>query len=287
LKAWQPLLTPGPVIISFLVIGIVFVPLGVVLLITSNNIGEIEVRYDNVCGGHMRCTVNLTNVQLRHPVYMYYKLSNFYQNHRRYVKSRNDAQLQGQVVLNYASLIDCDPRISKDNSQNSSMFYVPCGLIAWSLFNDSFVLRSLDANQTVPLRKNGIAWQSDVSQKFNNPPYGSPGIRVIPNMRDEDFIVWMRIAGLPTFRKLYRIIDNDLNGNYAVDIFNNFPVESFFGTKSIVLSEISWMGGKNPFLGYAYIVVGSLCFLLGILFLIKHVTSGRKLGDTSYLSWNR
>jgi hypothetical protein len=38
MKAWQPLLTPGPVIIAFLVIGIVFVPLGVILLITSNNV---------------------------------------------------------------------------------------------------------------------------------------------------------------------------------------------------------------------------------------------------------
>ena len=27
------------------------------------------------------------------PIYMYYKLSNFYQNHRRYVRSRSDPQL--------------------------------------------------------------------------------------------------------------------------------------------------------------------------------------------------
>lgn len=91
-----------------------------------------------MCSSSSRCKVNLTNVNLRHPVYMYYKLENFYQNHRRYVKSRNDAQLQGQVVLDYASLEDCDPRRSKDNSQNASLFYVPCGLIAWSLFNGFF-----------------------------------------------------------------------------------------------------------------------------------------------------
>lgn len=36
LRAWQPILTPLPVIISFLVIGFVFIPVGVVLLETSN-----------------------------------------------------------------------------------------------------------------------------------------------------------------------------------------------------------------------------------------------------------
>ena len=31
------------------------------------------------------------------PLYVYYELQNFYQNHRRYVKSRSAYQLQGQV----------------------------------------------------------------------------------------------------------------------------------------------------------------------------------------------
>ena len=65
------------------------------------------------------------------------------------------------------------------------------------------------------------------------------------------------------------------------------------------------MGGKNPFLGIAYIVVGGLCILLGALFLVAWVikpryadsrtntvdndlTRGfRKLGDHTYLSWDK
>ena len=63
------------------------------------------------------------------------------------------------------------------------------------------------------------------------------------------------------------------------------------------------MGGKNPFLGIAYIVVAGICVVLGVLFTVTHLikprfvillsivcgvlTVGlRKLGDHTYLSWN-
>jgi hypothetical protein len=38
MKAWQPLLTPGPVIIAFLVIGAVFIAIGAVLFTFSANV---------------------------------------------------------------------------------------------------------------------------------------------------------------------------------------------------------------------------------------------------------
>lgn len=66
------------------------------------------------------------------------------------------------------------------------------------------------------------------------------------------------------------------------------------------------MGGRNPFLGICYIVVGGICVLLGAIFTVtqlvrpRYVTSRSlfhifghtdrplcsKLGDHSYLSWN-
>jgi hypothetical protein len=72
---------------------------------------------------------------MKAPIYLYYGLQNFYQNHRRYVASRSDAQLRGEVVDTYSSLSACDPRLSEGDSTDPSKFFLPCGLIAWSLFN--------------------------------------------------------------------------------------------------------------------------------------------------------
>lgn len=35
------------------------------------------------------------------------------------------------------------------------------------------------------------------------------------------------------------------------------------------------MGGKNPFLGIAYVVVGGLCVVLGTIFAIRHLIKPR------------
>ena len=89
---------------------------------------------------------------------MYYHLHSFYQNHKRYVRSRNDAQLAGKTT---APGVKCQPE--QFLGGNAAQPINPCGLIAWSLFNDSFTAtvssaagaRStpLNLNVRVPLRK--------------------------------------------------------------------------------------------------------------------------------------
>lgn len=94
---------------------------------------------------------------------MYYGLTNFYQNHRRYVKSRDDNQLLGE--FDQPPSTDCAP-FDKDSEGRS---IVPCGAIANSLFNDSLSITS-ESNGVVPVLRTGIAWPSDKEIKFRNPP---------------------------------------------------------------------------------------------------------------------
>ncbi|KAJ3555124.1 hypothetical protein NP233_g12282 [Leucocoprinus birnbaumii] len=112
----------------------------------------------------------------------------------------------------------------------------------------------------------------------------------IPNLQeDEHFQNWMRTAGLPSFTKLYGRNDNDAMqpGTYRVVIGLNFPVQPYGGTKSFVISTVSWIGGKNPFLGWAYVASSALFVLIAILGTARHLVKPRRLGDMSLLSWNR
>lgn len=70
------------------------------------------------------------------PVYVYYEVDNFYQNHRRYVKSRSEKQLTGSVLnnINDPNLADCDPLRTRNGS-----ILQPCGLVAQSYFNGACV----------------------------------------------------------------------------------------------------------------------------------------------------
>lgn len=65
---------------------------------------------------------------------MYYGLTNYYQNHRRYVKSRSDQQLLGKN-LPITSLSECEPFSSGKTADGKILPVAPCGAIANSLFN--------------------------------------------------------------------------------------------------------------------------------------------------------
>ena len=105
---------------------------------------------------------------------------------------------------------------------------------------------------------------------------------------NEDLIVWMRTAALPTFRKLWARVNESAEtfkhslpaGEYRIVVSYAYPVTSFGGTKRIILSTTSLLGGKNPFLGVAYIVVGCICLVLGVAFLFIHIKYGKRGTDT-------
>ncbi|KAK7342908.1 hypothetical protein VNO80_25866 [Phaseolus coccineus] len=306
LPACKPILTPRAVISAFLIVTIVFIPIGVASLIASHDVVEIIDRYDSQCippnvtdkvsyiqtPGEKICNRELhVDKHMKSPIYVYYQLDNFYQNHRRYVKSRNDEQLRDSKNENSTS--GCDPE-----DEANGMPIVPCGLIAWSLFNDTYSFSRNSVNLTV--NKKEISWKSDRDHKFGTdvfPKNFQNGSLVggghldehTPLSQQEDLIVWMRTAALPTFRKLYGRIEVDLEKGdvIQVDLKNNYNTYSFNGKKKLVLSTTTWLGGKNDFLGIAYLTVGGLSFFLSMAFTVVYLVKPRQLGDPSYLSWNR
>lgn len=230
------------------------------------------------------------------PVLFYYQLTNFFQNHRRYVNSFDSNQLANKGGFTSGSVSsNCDPL----KEQSDKKPYYPCGLIANSMFNDTFsnlTAVGSDGGNNYTMTEKGIAWNSDKDlYKDLSSDFDLTTIAVPPNwaMRypenyttdnpppqigtNEHFMVWMRTAALPDFSKLYMRNDNDVltKGTYQVDITHWFPADAYKGTKSIVLSTRTVMGGRNPFLGIAYVVVGGICMLLGVLFTVTHLLKPR------------
>lgn len=168
-------------------------------------------------------------------MFWYYRLTNYYQNHRRYVQSEDTTQLRGDSQS--VSTIDngnCKPI----TSQNGKAYY-PCGLIANSVFNDTYQDLTLQnpanggSSEPYTLSESGIAWSNEYKKYTNNPP-GQPsdylpppnwaerypnGYTEFPQLAsDEHFQVWMRTAALPTFNKLWARNDDDVMraGTYSV-----------------------------------------------------------------------
>ncbi|KEG15017.1 hypothetical protein DQ04_00211000 [Trypanosoma grayi] len=220
LPAWQPLLTPPYVALSFLIAGIIFIPLGGVITVSNQRAKEISFRYDDIqhCtsaqntgaftyeGNNMTLKTGCVTVvkfdvteTLKAPVYLYYGLTNFYQNHRRYSNSRSDAQLAGEVVRN---LPDAAPLVTPGDITGTSetpityvnyptlryksFLYVPAGLIAWSMFNDTFTLYKEESTELGDTRRKLICNSTDFSQGENLPLEGS----VSPNLCTKKGIAW-------------------------------------------------------------------------------------------------
>jgi hypothetical protein len=97
----------------------------------------------------------------------------------------------------------------------------------------------------------------------------------------ERFIVWMRAAGLPNFRKLWGIIEDGLEkGDYIVSIDNQYNVKPFKGKKLFVLATTNYLGGKNDLLATLHFVLGALCWLFCIILIIDMRQEGKEVKET-------
>ena len=286
LPAWRPVPTIFSIIIVFSAFGVLFIILGIVLLVYSAKVHSAEVDYTD-CALDATCTKTIIlEDDIDSPVFVYYQLIGFFQNSRRYVKSKETDQLTGDDI---GAHDNCEP--AEKNSQmglpygikaldgvsdlSDGNIAVPCGLMAKTFFNDSFEFKVNGASE--PVDETNIAFAKD-KDLYDKEPDKS---KQWTSITDEHFLVWMRPSGLPNPKKLWGRINKDLKQGDKIDItiHNKYNVTHFGGEKKIILSNATKFGGKNKFLGISYIVVGALSIICAVLFPIGYKYQQNKEKD--------
>lgn len=167
-----------------------------------------------------------------------------------------------------------------DSAKESEVVENHCSKKGISLKGDSKVLFG-------KLRTDELTWslrypfQTSNDYLRNGWYLNEPG-HALPDPEDLDLQVWMHTAVLPSFKKLFRIIDVDLEpGYYQMSIQEFYDVTSFKGKKFFEMREAHSQWKRSKSLAVVFIILGIIAFVLGltftfqVLFISRH---GKKYG---------
>lgn len=307
------------------ILGFLLLPLGILIFSLSERITELKLDYTDCRIGKpvhdsitsyrysydsskQNCTIEFQlKTEIMGPLYLYYQLDNYHQNYRKYVSSISYPQLEGNAST-IKQLWACNPLIN-----DSSKIYYPCGSIAANMFLDSIDLSIYNASRSsvaYSFDQDDIALPSD-KKRYDTPGYLS-GETIIPQSwrskfqvkdtetsdrvllkqisQDPHFHVWMRVSPFPNFRKLYGIGKSNESlspGSYRISVKDWSDIGKYQARKSIVITNLSFLGSKNNTLSFAYIIMGLIFILTAIFFLVIQTIYPREIGDYNYLSWNQ
>lgn len=255
------------------------------------------------------CQLRFTTAQeFPKDVYVNYLIEKFAANHRSYVLSFNEDQIRGYAASR-SDLEDVVGRNCKVLGHNKDgKLYYPCGMIANSMFNDTFPFQLTnvdDSSNNYSLSNTNINWHTDRTRykktKYNYTAIAPPPFwerqfpdgyneTNVPNIHEwEEFQNWMRPAALHKFAKLIRRNSNDSlpAGQYQIDIGLHWPVNMYNGKKAVYITHGSSIGSRNYFLGTVYLIGGCICAAFAVVLLGFWLISGRKVADPTQLSWNQ
>lgn len=271
---------------------------GIVIQLSNNRVIEFSSSYNSDCsiptGSYTQtCTViSQVSDNMPQPSYLYYELTKIWQNHRKYVKSVNALQIRGET--DYSAEDKCKPLIK---GLDNKILY-PCGLQGWSYFNDDIKVKVIRGSNDICddttsgsecTSKENIALEVDTSKRFAQ-NMDSYNINIhtqtvaqvnnyraetqIPGLTSESLMVWMRMAATPTFKKIYSIINIDLQKDDVIhfSITANFNSDVFGGSKTLVVSTMEQHGGNNKVLSGLFLSVGTFVLLsLFFIFILQRV----------------
>lgn len=162
-----------------------------------------------------------------------------------------------------------------------------------SMITDTFQLRYVynDTETIVPWTSKGIAWSSETNVRYGQPkswantakppnwPISEQNRSSTAYSGDEELIVWMRTAALPTFKKLHRIVqhtsqpfDNGLpQGSYILSI-NYCEILSFgWGLYMALFITLPWSRSGDSLILHCLVLL--LCWEILIFLMTRYTWS--------------
>jgi hypothetical protein len=114
-------------------------------------------------------------------------------------------------------------------------------------------------------------------------------ISPLEGVTNEHFIVWMRVAPTPQFRKLYGWFNQSIPAGTRLTftVNANYAVVPFQGSKTLVISTNNIFGGRSNVTWIVFVAMGGFFLVAGAFFLAKLIFRPRKLGDPRYLHYKQ
>mmetsp|Transcript_63824 Transcript_63824/g.152224 ORF Transcript_63824/g.152224 Transcript_63824/m.152224 type:complete len:402 (-) Transcript_63824:231-1436(-) len=154
-------------------LGFLLVVIGVCVLAVTSSVEEYRVDYTDLSQdqpvGKFEITVER---DMQPPIWIYYELDGFHQNHRRYAGSRDEDQLRQTPKWTHRQEEGAHAQCKLWAYDPDGRPQYPCGLIARSVFNDSFAVLVQEADKELfrLLRTNSsaavIGWKADAEKGY-------------------------------------------------------------------------------------------------------------------------
>jgi hypothetical protein len=268
------------VIVGFVISAILLIS-GILCTLAYNSSHEYEQRYDHICpvGNEEECIVSFSiPEELSGRISFSYKLTQFHQNHRRFVYSRSASQLQG-VYVPYSDLSACKPYRSVDDSPEPENWILPSGAFAHFIFNDTIYWDNetqLAWDEWAITFKTEWGWTyMPLSEEYTTGIKWMRNNTVFPLSfeypeQDPHYIRWMRTDASQTVVKEIAICEDCTipAGEYEIRVISRYPTSIYGGEKWIVITETMSIGDRSRYLGVVQLVTSGVMFLFTVFLIV-------------------
>ncbi|KAI4837935.1 LEM3/CDC50 family protein [Plasmodium brasilianum] len=292
------------------ILVIIFILIGLFIYYESSQVIEVNIAYES---GDTNKIFQITE-EMKQPVYIYYKISNFYVNFKnflsdeshslvndckcKYIKTFEDIykfrcvdSIQTLPELNDNLGINekqknisrnnqiCD--INSVNDYEKKKIIYPCGLVSASIFNDKI---NLSANtEQFNIDKFPVVNYYDFFSYVKKHKKFSSKYKIWLNTFSPDYKNWFSPPMTSSFIKPYGVINENLKpgDNYKITFTQNtWPDKYWKASKSFQLVSLRAVGNGTYELAYAFFLLALIYFIVIIIMLILVKCGYRKLGKT-------